>query len=65
MSFLASVSKLVKDVFLMDKEIMIDRSHRSPQVQRMGGKPRPIIAMLNYHQTVWRFYATPDWQWEN
>lgn len=34
----------------MDREIMVDRSHRTPQVQRVKEKPRPIIAKLHYYQ---------------
>lgn len=45
-----AITKLLKETFNMDREILIDRSHRTPQFQRATGKPRPIIARLHYYQ---------------
>lgn len=44
------VTKLLKEVFGMDKDVMVDRSHRTPQLEKAKGKPRAIIAKLHYHQ---------------
>lgn len=46
----SSVSKLLKEVLNINRDILIDRSHRTPQFQRARGKPRPIIAKLHYYQ---------------
>lgn len=46
----ASVSKLIKEALKMDKDVLIDRSHRTLQPKRPDGKPRAIIAKLHYHQ---------------
>lgn len=46
----ASVSKLLKDTLKMDKDILIDRSHRTLQAKRADGKPRAIVAKLHYYQ---------------
>lgn len=43
----AAVSKLLKEVFQMDKDIRIERSHRSLTYRRPGDKPRVIIAKLH------------------
>lgn len=45
-----SVSKLLKEVLKLDKDIVVDRSHRSLAPKRQDGKPRPIIAKLHYYQ---------------
>uniref|UniRef100_A0AAR2JRM7 L1 transposable element RRM domain-containing protein n=1 Tax=Pygocentrus nattereri TaxID=42514 RepID=A0AAR2JRM7_PYGNA len=45
-----SVSKLIKEVLKMDKDVLIDRSHRTLQVKRADGKPRAIVAKLHYYQ---------------
>lgn len=45
-----SVSRLIKKVLKMDKDVLIDRSHRSLQAKRMDGKPRAIIAKLHCYQ---------------
>ncbi|KAL0151130.1 hypothetical protein M9458_053643 [Cirrhinus mrigala] len=45
-----SVSKLLKDTLKMDKEVLIERSHRTLQAKRADGKPRAIIAKLHYYQ---------------
>lgn len=45
-----SVSRLLKDVLEMDKDVLIDRSHRTLQGRRADGKPRAIIAKLHYYQ---------------
>ena len=46
----AAVSKLLKEALRMDKEVLVDRSHRGLQPQRPGGKPRAIVAKLHYYQ---------------
>ncbi len=46
----ASVSKLIKKTLKMDKEVLTDRSHRTPQPKRSDGKPRAIIAKVHYYQ---------------
>lgn len=45
-----SVSKLLKDVLGMDREIVVDRSHRSLGPRKQDGKPRAIVAKLHYYQ---------------
>lgn len=45
-----SVSKLLTEVLQLDKEPLIDRSHRSLGQKRTGGKPRAIVAKLHYYQ---------------
>ena len=45
----SAVTKMLKEIFNVDRNILIDRSHRTPQLQR-GGKPRPIIAKVHYYQ---------------
>ncbi|KAK7945541.1 hypothetical protein WMY93_001269 [Mugilogobius chulae] len=45
-----AVSKLLRDVLKMDKLVPIDRSHRSLEPKRPGGRPRVIIAKLHYYQ---------------
>lgn len=39
-----SVSKLLTEVLQMDKDLLIDHSHRSPASKKQGGKPRTIVA---------------------
>ena len=46
----ASVSKLLKEILGMDKDVLIDRSHRSLGPKRQDGKPRAIVAKLHYYQ---------------
>lgn len=46
----ASVSKLLKEVLGMDKDVLVDRSHRSLMPKRQDGKPRAIVAKLHYYQ---------------
>lgn len=46
----ASVSKLIKEILKMDKDVLIDRSHRALQRRRSDGKPRAIIAKTHYYQ---------------
>ncbi|XP_038154320.1 uncharacterized protein LOC119791981 [Cyprinodon tularosa] len=43
----AAVSKLLKEVFQMDKEGIVERSHRSLVQRGAGDKPRVIIARLH------------------
>lgn len=45
-----AVSKLLKEVLKIDKEVLIDRSHRGPQPRSQNGKPRVIVAKIHYHQ---------------
>lgn len=45
-----SVSKLLSEVLQLDKEPLIDRSHRSLGPKKPGGKPRAIVAKLHYYQ---------------
>lgn len=42
-----AVSLLLKEVFQMDKEVRVDRSHRSLTKRTPGGRPRAIIAKMN------------------
>ncbi|KAF7642502.1 hypothetical protein LDENG_00256890 [Lucifuga dentata] len=44
----AAVSKLLKELLQLDKDVKIDRSHRSIALRKPGGKPRVIIAKLHY-----------------
>lgn len=41
-----SVSKLLRDMLQLDKDVLIDRSHRSLAPRKPGGKPRVIVAKL-------------------
>jgi len=45
----ASVAKLLTEVLQLEKEPLIDRSHRSLGPAIPGGKPRVIIAKLHYY----------------
>lgn len=45
-----SVSKLLREVLQLDKDVLIDRSHRSLAPRRPDGKPRAIVAKLHYDQ---------------
>lgn len=42
-----TISSLLKEVFQLDKDIRVDRSHRSLIQRKTGDKPRAIIARLN------------------
>lgn len=42
-----AVSKLLKEVLQMDREVLIQRSHRSLTQRKPGDKPRVIIAKLH------------------
>lgn len=42
-----SVSNLLKEVLKLDKEILVDRSHRGLAQRRPSGKPGVIIAMFS------------------
>lgn len=46
----AAVSKLLKEALGLDKEILVDRSHRGLQARGRDGKPRVIVAKIHYHQ---------------
>ncbi|KAI2645644.1 LINE-1 retrotransposable element ORF1 protein [Labeo rohita] len=45
-----SVSKLLKEVLGMDREVLVDRSHHGLQPRQPGGKPRGIVAKLHYYK---------------
>ncbi|KAK7896685.1 hypothetical protein WMY93_022010 [Mugilogobius chulae] len=45
-----AVSKMLQLVLQLDKEPMVDRSHRSPGQRIPGGRPRVIVAKLHYYQ---------------
>ncbi|KAL0147726.1 hypothetical protein M9458_056965, partial [Cirrhinus mrigala] len=47
---IVAVSKLLKEVLSLEKDILIDRSHRSLTPKKPNGKPRVIIAKLHYYQ---------------
>lgn len=45
-----AISKLLKEVLNIDKDIIIDRSHRTLQPRpKPGARPRVIVARLHYH----------------
>uniref|UniRef100_A0AAR2JW36 L1 transposable element RRM domain-containing protein n=1 Tax=Pygocentrus nattereri TaxID=42514 RepID=A0AAR2JW36_PYGNA len=46
----AAVSKLLKEALRLEKEVVVDRSHRGLQLRQQGGKPRAIVAQLHYYQ---------------
>lgn len=46
----ASVSKLLREVLQLDRDVLVDRSHRSSAPRRSDGKPPAIIAKLHYYQ---------------
>lgn len=46
----ASVSKLLKEVLHLEKDVLIDRSHRGLTPRKPNGKPRVVIAKLHYYQ---------------
>ncbi|KAL0153991.1 hypothetical protein M9458_050704 [Cirrhinus mrigala] len=50
LSSIVAVSKLLKEVLSLEKDILIDRSHRSLTPKKPNGKPRVIIAKLHYYQ---------------
>lgn len=45
-----AVSKLLKEVLNLEKDILIDRSHRGLMPKKPNGKPRVIVAKLHYYQ---------------
>ena len=45
-----SVSRLLREALQLDKDVLVDRSHRSLAPRRPDGKPRPIVAKLHYYQ---------------
>ncbi|KAL0147731.1 hypothetical protein M9458_056970 [Cirrhinus mrigala] len=49
-SSIVAVSKLLKEVLSLEKDTLIDRSHRSLTPKKPNGKPRVIIAKLHYYQ---------------
>lgn len=44
------VSKLLREVLKIDKEVLIDRSHRGLQPRSQDGKPCVIVAKVHYYQ---------------
>lgn len=46
----AYVSKLLREALQMDKDVLVDRSHRSLGPRRRDGRPRAIVAKLHYYQ---------------
>uniref|UniRef100_A0AAV2L4N6 Uncharacterized protein n=1 Tax=Knipowitschia caucasica TaxID=637954 RepID=A0AAV2L4N6_KNICA len=42
-----AVSSLLKEVFRLDREVRVERSHRIGPVRNAGDRPRVIIARLN------------------
>ncbi|KAL0148426.1 hypothetical protein M9458_056236 [Cirrhinus mrigala] len=50
LSSIIAVSKLLKEVLSLEKDILIDRSHRSLTPKKPNGKPWVIIAKLHYYQ---------------
>lgn len=45
-----AVAALLKDAFSLDKEPLVDRSHRTLQPKpKPGDRPRPIVCRLHYH----------------
>lgn len=46
----ANASKFLKEVLGMDKDVLVDRSHKGLQARRSDGKPRVIVAKLHYFQ---------------
>lgn len=45
-----AVAKMLTEVLQLEKEPLIDRSHRTPGQKKPGGKPRVIVAKLHYYQ---------------
>lgn len=45
-----AVSKLLREALKMDKDVLIDRSHRGLQPRSQEGKPRVIVAKLHFYQ---------------
>lgn len=45
-----SVSKLLIEMLGMDKDLLVDCSHRSLMPKRQDRKPRAIVAKLHYYQ---------------
>ena len=45
-----SVSRLLREILQLDKDVLVDRSHRSLGPRRPDGKPRAIVAKLHYYQ---------------
>lgn len=46
-----AISKLLREVLKMDKDVLIDRSHRGLRARgQEDGKPRVIVAKIHYYQ---------------
>ncbi|KAL1276508.1 hypothetical protein QQF64_036131 [Cirrhinus molitorella] len=45
-----SVSRLLRESLQLEKDVLVDRSHRSLAPRRSDGKPRAIVAKLRYYQ---------------
>jgi len=53
----ALVAKLVTEVLHLEKEPLIDRSHRSLGPAKPGGKPQVFIAKLHYYHECAEMHA--------
>nr|XP_024655961.1 ribonuclease inhibitor-like [Maylandia zebra] len=51
-----AVSVLLREVLGMDKDVIVDRSHRSPILRKPAGNPHAVIAERHYYQDC---VATP------
>ncbi|XP_016094918.1 uncharacterized protein [Sinocyclocheilus grahami] len=49
-SNMAAVCKLLQEALNIERELQIDRSHRSLTPKRPGGNPRAIIVRMHYYQ---------------
>lgn len=45
-----AVAKMLQETLQLEKEPLVDRSHRSPGQKKLGGRPRVIVAKLHYYQ---------------
>lgn len=45
-----AVSKLLKETLHLEKDILVDRSHRGLTPKKANGRPRVIVAKLHYYQ---------------
>lgn len=45
-----AVSRLLRQTLQLEKDVLLDRSHRSLAPRRPDGKPRAIMAKLHYYQ---------------
>lgn len=45
-----SVSRLLRETLQLEKDVLVDRSHRRLAPRRSDGKSRAIVAKLHYYQ---------------